>query len=296
MQRRSVVILMDFEKRFAILIDADNISADYIKFILDEISNKGVATYKRIYGDWTKPNLIKWKEILLDYSITPMQQYGYTTGKNSTDSAMIIDAMDILYSGKVDGFCLATSDSDFTKLASRLREAGMTVIGMGEAKTPRPFISACDEFKFIDKLAAGSRTDEAAKKTQPADQAGAKKSVPVKTHESAKPAHNGKKQTEEIPVVVKKPTEETSQTDLPQIKTAIIELFSDNSDDEGWLRVSDIGTMLQKRYADFDTRNFGHKKMVPFLESMQMFDLRKVTDPANTKNPNGQDAFIKLKN
>jgi Uncharacterized conserved protein len=296
---------MDSEKRFAILIDADNISADYIKFILDEISNKGVATYKRIYGDWTKPNLGKWKDILLDYSITPMQQYGYTTGKNSTDSAMIIDAMDILYSGKVDGFCLATSDSDFTKLASRLREAGMTVIGMGEAKTPRPFISACDEFKFIDKLASSARAAEPLKKAQ--EQPAAKKAVPApKTTEAAKPtvngkkpvdepAHNGKKPVEETAATDKKQAEETSQTNLAQIKTEIVELFSGNSDEEGWLRVSDIGTMLQKRYADFDTRNFGHKKMVPFLESMNLFEIRKVTDPANTKNPNGQDAFIKLK-
>ena len=288
---------MNSEKRFAILIDADNISADYIKFILDEISNKGVATYKRIYGDWTKPNLGKWKDILLDYSISPMQQYGYTTGKNSTDSAMIIDAMDILYTEKVDGFCLATSDSDFTKLASRLREAGMTVIGMGEAKTPRPFISACDEFKFIDKLAAASRAEELPKKPSPSpESAGTKKSRQVqKAAEQPKQVQNGKKSAEESAQAEKKPAEETSQTDLAQIKTEIIELFSGNSDEEGWLRVSDIGTMLQKRYADFDTRNFGHKKMVPFLESMNLFEIRKVTDPANTKNPNGQDAFIKLK-
>ena len=121
---------MNDEKRFAILIDGENISAGYIKIILDEISTKGIATYKRIYGDWTKPGLAKWKDILLAYSITPMQQYSYTTGKNASDSAMIIDAMDILYSGKVEGFCLATSDSDFTKLASRLRESGMEVVGI----------------------------------------------------------------------------------------------------------------------------------------------------------------------
>lgn len=282
---------MNSEKRFAILIDAENISADYIKIILDEISNRGVATYKRIYGDWTSPKLAKWKDILLDYSITPMQQYSYTTGKNSTDSAMIIDAMDILYSQKVEGFCLATSDSDFTKLASRLREAGMTVIGMGESKTPRPFISACDEFKFIDKIAANSRAEKAAG-TQAVEQP-----VQKKNHNARKAANhrlNGKK-TPVAPAPAPKKPEETSQTDLEQIKAEIIELFSGNSDEEGWLRVSDIGTMLQKRYADFDTRNYGHKKMVPFLESMNLFEIRKVTDPANTKNPNGQDAFIRMK-
>ena len=127
---------MASDQRFAVLIDADNVSDKYIKIILDEISNDGIATYKRIYGDWTKPALTSWKNVLLDNSILPIQQYNYTTGKNSTDSAMIIDAMDILYSGKVDGFCIVSSDSDFTRLAARLRESGMQVIGMGEEKTP----------------------------------------------------------------------------------------------------------------------------------------------------------------
>ena len=143
---------MDNEKRFAVLIDADNVSEKYIKGILDEISNDGVATYKRIYGDWTKPNLGSWKNVLLENSITPIQQYSYTTGKNATDSALIIDAMDILYSGNVDGFCLVSSDSDFTRLASRLRESGMTVVGMGERKTPSAFIAACHQFKFWRRM------------------------------------------------------------------------------------------------------------------------------------------------
>lgn len=141
------------DKRYAVLIDADNVSDKYIEIILDELSNYGVATYKRIYGDWTKSRFASWKKVLLEHSIIPIQQYSYTTGKNATDSAMIIDAMDILYSGRVDGFCLVTSDSDFTRLASRLREAGMDVIGMGETKTPKPFISACDMFKYLDLLA-----------------------------------------------------------------------------------------------------------------------------------------------
>ncbi len=138
------------DKRFAVLIDADNVSDKYIKVILDEISNDGVITYKRIYGDWTKPALGSWKTVLLNHSITPMQQYNYTTGKSSTDSAMIIDAMDILYSGNVDGFCIVSSDSDFTRLAVRLRESGMYVIGMGEKKTPNPFVSACNRFKYLE--------------------------------------------------------------------------------------------------------------------------------------------------
>lgn len=138
------------DKKYAVLIDADNVSDKYIKAILDEISNEGTITYKRIYGDWTRPGLSSWKNILLNHSITPMQQYGYTTGKSSTDSAMIIDAMDILYSGSVDGFCIVSSDSDFTRLAVRLRESGMNVIGMGERKTPNAFIAACNRFKYLE--------------------------------------------------------------------------------------------------------------------------------------------------
>ena len=144
---------MASDKKFAVLIDADNVSDKYIKFILDEVTNDGIATYKRIYGDWTSPALVSWKKVLLDHSVMPIQQYSYTSGKNSTDSAMIIDAMDILYSGQVDGFCLVSSDSDFTRLAARLRESGMLVVGMGERKTPKSFISACNRFKYLDILA-----------------------------------------------------------------------------------------------------------------------------------------------
>jgi uncharacterized LabA/DUF88 family protein len=145
---------MEKDKRIAVLIDADNVSEKYIKYILDEVSNHGIPTYRRIYGDWTKPHLSSWKNALLNNSISPVQQYEYTTGKNSTDSALIIDAMDILYSGNVEGFCIVSSDSDFTRLATRLREAGMFVLGMGEQKTPKPFIVACEKFKYLEVLAA----------------------------------------------------------------------------------------------------------------------------------------------
>lgn len=148
------------DKKYAVLIDADNVSDKYIKAILDEISNEGTITYKRIYGDWTRPGLSSWKNILLNHSITPMQQYGYTTGKSSTDSAMIIDAMDILYSGSVDGFCIVSSDSDFTRLAVRLRESGMNVIGMGERKTPNAFIAACNRFKYLEIIGGEKVNDK----------------------------------------------------------------------------------------------------------------------------------------
>lgn len=151
---------MENELRYAVLIDADNISDKYIKIILEEAAANGVSTYKRIYGDWTNPKLSSWKKVLLENSIIPMQQYEYTTGKSSTDSAMIIDAMDILYSKNVDGFCLVSSDSDFTRLAARLRESGMQVIGMGETKTPTAFISACNQFKYLDKLFEDKQTTE----------------------------------------------------------------------------------------------------------------------------------------
>src|SRR5512137_435424 len=136
--------------RLAVLIDADNIPFANVKGMLEEIAKYGTPTFKRIYGDWTKPTVAGWKGVLLENAITPVQQYSYTQGKNATDSAMIIDAMDILYSGKVDGFCIVSSDSDFTRLATRLREAGMKVIGIGERKTPPPFIVACDKFIYLE--------------------------------------------------------------------------------------------------------------------------------------------------
>src|SRR5438045_5476245 len=138
--------------RLAVLIDADNISYSNIKAMMEEIAKYGTPTFKRIYGDWTKPTLVGWKTVLLENAITPVQQYSYTIGKNSSDSALIIDAMDILYTGRVDGFCIVSSDSDFTRLATRLREAGMKVFGIGEKKTPSPFITSCDKFIYIEIL------------------------------------------------------------------------------------------------------------------------------------------------
>jgi uncharacterized LabA/DUF88 family protein len=140
------------ELRLAVLIDADNIPSSNVKGMMEEIAKYGTPTFKRIYADWTNPHVVRWKNVLLENAITPIQQYSYTQGKNSTDSAMIIDAMDILYSGKVDGFCIVSSDSDFTRIATRLREAGMMVIGIGEKKTPTPFITACDKFIYLEIL------------------------------------------------------------------------------------------------------------------------------------------------
>ena len=236
---RGYEIGMNNDKRYAVLIDADNISEKYIKFILDEISNDGIATYKRIYGDWTKPNLSSWKNVLLEHSITPIQQYRYTTGKNSTDSAMIIDAMDILYSEYVDGFCLVSSDSDFTRLAARLRESGMDVIGMGESKTPKPFIAACNKFKYLDLLAMAD---------QPAGT----------TTRKSKEEQEG--------------SDRISNYDT--IRKAIITIVQENDDEDGWIFIGDIRNKLQKRYPDFDVRNFGFNKFTPFIQSLDLFEIK----------------------
>ncbi len=152
----------DFQQKLAVLIDAENAQPSIIEGLLAEIAKYGIASVKRIYGDWTTPNLRGWKEILLEHSILPFQQFRYTVGKSATDSTMIIDAMDLLYTEKLDGFCIVSSDSDFTRLASRIREAGLIVYGFGELKTPKAFVGACDKFIFTEIL----RKDEPAVSTQ----------------------------------------------------------------------------------------------------------------------------------
>ena len=277
------------DRRFAVLIDADNISDKYIKIILDEISNDGEATYKRIYGDWTKPALAPWKRVLLEHSVTPIQQYGYTTGKNATDSAMIIDAMDILYSGNVEGFCLVTSDSDFTRLASRLRESGMVVVGMCEKKTPKAFISACNKFKYLDILSGGanmgsekSRNTSRSKPSQPkvSKPAPTKPASTVKTPVKAEQDLKvGKYKAQDVGIV---PAEEEDDfpvaevTSLETIRTAIATIIAENSDEDGWVSISDLGNRLLKRYPDFDVRNYGFPKLTPFLKSLKGFEMKSI--------------------
>ena len=224
------------ERLFAVLIDADNVSAKYIKYILDEISNYGVATYKRIYGDWTKPNASSWKDVLLEYSVTPIQQYGYTVGKNATDSAMIIDAMDILYSGNVEGFCIVSSDSDFTKLSSRLRESGMLVVGMGERKTPKPFIASCNQFKYLDVLAETEKKSietEINKDTE----VGSKVNVT---------ASDDDLDTISNPKFEKSETSKY-MTDLSTIKSAIIKIMNESDNDDQNMHMGELGSKLVKR-------------------------------------------------
>lgn len=238
------------EKRFAVLIDADNISAKYIKNIFDEISNYGIATYKRIYADWTKPTVSPWKDVLLENSIIPVQQYSYTTGKNSTDSALIIDAMDMLYSNNVDGFCIVSSDSDFTRLAMRLRESGMMVIGMGEEKTPTPFVKSCQQFKFLDIIADD---DSLSKNKKKSSYSHGQESVAV-TSEDIK--------------------EDKSMTSIQIITNEILNIISDLQDNDNGINIGEIGQRLIKRYPDFDVRNYGYSKLSRFLNDINCLEIK----------------------
>lgn len=230
------------ELKLAVLIDADNVPYANVKEMFEEIAKYGTPTFKRIYADWTKPTVTGWKNVLLENAITPIQQYSYTTGKNSSDSALIIDAMDILYTGKVDGFCIVSSDSDFTRLATRLREAGMKVIGIGEKKTLNPFITACDKFIYIEILKP----------------------------ETAPPAESSSKK-------VSKNAKPTVNQPLNKIDPLIIKLctdsISDLADENGWAFLGDLGNLMLKKKPDFDPRNYGFQKMLPLIRSMNKFEI-----------------------
>jgi hypothetical protein len=227
--------------RLAVLIDADNIPYSNVRGMLEEIAKYGTPTFKRIYGDWTRPTISGWKSVLLENAITPVQQYSYTRGKNSTDSALIIDAMDILYSGKVDGFCIVSSDSDFTRLATRLREAGMKVIGIGERKTPHPFIVACDKFIYLEILTSP---------IVPVEQ------VPV-VRKRGKPVLKKKKAEEAVP-----------QDATMIVKRVIATSITDLADENGWAYLGDVGNLILKKQPDFDPRNFGFPKLTPLIKSL----------------------------
>lgn len=245
------------DKRIAVLIDADNVSDKYVKAIIDEVSNHGTPTYKRIYGDWTKPQLASWKIVLLNHSISPIQQYSYTSGKNATDAALIIDAMDILYSNNVDGFCIVSSDSDFTKLAARLREAGMYVLGMGEKKTPTPFIAACEKFKYLEVLSAAT-----------VDRPEPNKVVPSVNNET-----------------------KAGMITKDELIDVIRAIINEISDEDGWAFLGELGSMLNKRYPDFDTRNYGFSKLTPFVSSLKQFEIRS----RKTNNPSVSLKYIRNK-
>ncbi|WP_194775648.1 NYN domain-containing protein [Pararhodonellum marinum] len=228
---------MQTDIKIAVLIDADNVPSGQVKEMMEEIAKYGNPTIKRIYGDWTKPQLVKWKNVLLENAINPMQQYSYTSGKNATDSAMIIDAMDILYSERVNGFCIVSSDSDFTKLATRLREAGMLVLGMGEKKTPEPFIVACDKFIYVEIL-----------------------QQTIDDQEDHKDKSQPKPNVDKI---------------NPKIIRLISSTISDLADEDGWAFMGDVGNLLQKKQPNFDSRNYGFQKLTPLISSISKFEIEQ---------------------
>lgn len=246
------------EERLAVLIDADNVPYANIKEMLEEIAKTGTPTIKRIYADWTKPTVSGWKNVLLENAITPIQQYSYTTGKNSSDSALIIDAMDILYSGKVDGFCIVSSDSDFTRLAIRLREAGMKVIGIGEKKTPLPFITACDKFVYIEILKA-EKLPVSEKETA------SKSKIKVKAH----------------------PLNNIDQSLINLLTQSV----SDLADESGWAFLGELGNFILKKKKDFDPRNYGFLKLLPLIKSTNKF----VIDERTTGVNNIRHIYLKIK-
>lgn len=250
------------ELKLAVLIDADNVPYSNVKGMMEEIAKLGTPTTKRIYADWTKPNANGWKSVLLEHAITPIQQYSYTVGKNSSDSAMIIDAMDLLYSDKVDGFCIVSSDSDFTRLAIRLRESGMKVIGIGEKKTPNSFIVACDRFIYIEVL----------------DGAITKKSSKTSTTTAA---------------TIKKVATKTlpNKIDIPTIELieATIEAIGD---DDGWAFLGDVGSLIVKKKPEFDPRNYGFTKLTPMLKSLT--DILEIDERESDKK-GIKHVFVKLK-
>lgn len=245
------------EAKLAVLIDADNVPYSGIKELIEEVSKNGTPTIKRIYADWTKPSVSGWKNVLLENAITPIQQYSYTSGKNSSDSALIIDAMDILYSGKVNGFCIVSSDSDFTRLVTRLREAGMLVIGFGEKKTPRPFITACDKFIYIEIL----------------------KNKITENPDTSKDMPKAKRK------------EKKARSVDPETTKLIIESVNDLADESGWTFLGSLGDFIRKKKPDFDPRNYGFAKFLTLIKDMDRFEV----DERESGSQNTRHIYLRLK-
>lgn len=257
---------MEQEKdlRLAMLIDGDNISYSHIKGMMEELAKYGNPTFKRIYGDWTKPTLTGWKTVLLDNAIMPVQQYNYTSGKNATDAAMIIDAMDILYTGRVDGFCLVSSDSDFTRLATRLREAGMRVFGMGEKKTPSAFRAACDKFIYLEILQTDQKKER--KKTAASGKITADKSEKIK------------------PPISKKDEE---------LINLLTDSINDIADEDGWAYLGELGNLILKKQPDFDARNYGYTKLLQLIKSFDQFEV-ELRETGSTKKTGNNLVYVRV--
>ena len=246
--------------RLAVLIDADNIPYSYVTEMFEEIAKYGTPTFKRIYADWTKPHVSGWKSVLLENAITPIQQYSYTQGKNASDSALIIDAMDILYTGKVDGFCIVSSDSDFTRLATRLREAGMRVIGIGERKTLKPFITACDKFIYLEIL---------------------------KKQEAPQPRQKPKQKAKGAPKAKEEPINKIDQ----ELTKLLRDSIEDIEDENGWAFLGELGNLLLKKKPDFDSRNYGYPRLLPLIKSLGKFEI----DERETGRRNVKHVYVKTR-
>lgn len=292
------------QDRLAVLIDADNAHAAVVDGLLAEIARYGVASVKRIYGDWTQPQLGSWKKVLLEHSIVPVQQFAYTKGKNATDSALIIDAMDLMYTRRFDGFCLVSSDSDFTRLASRLREEGLLVYGFGERKTPSPFVSACDRFVYTEVLrksgAGGGKAAPAAAGPAPAGPAQAgiepKRAAGERPAAAAKPAGQAGAPTparEEAREEVREETREDSRDEAAETPRAPVDTIADAidavSDETGWAALGAVGRTITKLKPDFDARLYGHRKFSDLVRSMtERFELEERTTGT------GKSLFVRL--
>ena len=246
---------METVDRLAVLIDGDNAPRTALKEIMEECVKYGTPTVRRIYGDWAMTNMDSWKPLLLENALIPVQQYSYTTGKNSTDSAMIIDAMDILYSQPVDGFVLVTSDSDFTRLALRLREAGKKVYGVGEKKTPAPFIAACDKFIYVEAIRRAAEPEKAGDRDRALPTFSSRKGIP------------------------------------PQIVQLIASTIQDVSDEDGWAFMGELGNILPRKQPDFDPRNYGYTKLTALVKSIDRFEI----DARPTSAPNVKHIYVRDK-
>lgn len=271
---------MEKEMKLAVLIDAENIASKYVEVILSEANSLGNIIYKRIYGNWTTPQMSAWRDVILDSSIQPIQQYSNTTGKNSSDSSLIIDAMDLLYLGRLDGFCIVSSDSDFTRLAARLRESEMFVMGMGEQKTPRSFISACNKFLYLDLLYSSANANE--KKAEPSEK-------PTKITAEKLPATS---KASDAPAPTEQPVSERAGSNIKTVRRALKELVDENADDEGWISSGKLGALLTKRFPDFDVRNFGGRTFVPFIKSLGVFEAKTI---APKEKGGSRQIFFRIK-
>ncbi|NLA95416.1 MAG: NYN domain-containing protein [Clostridiaceae bacterium] len=277
--------------RLAVLIDADNVPPHNVRGMMEEIARYGTPTIKRIYGDFTKPNLAQWKSQLLDYAISPIQQFSYTSGKNATDSAMIIDAMDILYTDKIDGFVLVSSDSDFTKLATRLRESGKTVYGFGEMKTPNAFIAACDRFIYLEIIDQHTE-DEDQEKEKPEKETAAK---PASRARASVKKETDKKEADKKPAAEKKQAGTRDAGGIRKVDRELIKLINssirDVEDENGWAFLAEVGNLIIKKQPSFDSRNYGYDKLTTLVRSMGRYEI----EMRDTGNPNVKLVYLKIK-